>query len=45
MVRTITLFMLSASFLMAQIQVLQPSVAATDDPLAIRYNPAGLGFN
>ncbi|NQT64293.1 MAG: signal peptide peptidase SppA [Candidatus Marinimicrobia bacterium] len=45
MVRIITLFMLSASFLMAQIQVLQPSVAATDDPLAIRYNPAGLGFN
>ena len=45
MVRAITIFIMSASFLMAQIQVLQPSVAATDDPLAIRYNPAGLGFN
>ncbi len=45
MIRIIALLIMSTSFLMAQIQVLQPSVAATDDPLAIRYNPAGLGFN
>ncbi|MBT4295714.1 MAG: signal peptide peptidase SppA [Candidatus Marinimicrobia bacterium] len=45
MVRTIALFLISTSLIMAQIQVLQPSVAATDDPLAVRYNPAGLGFN
>ncbi len=45
MIRVIALFLLSTSLVLAQIQVLQPSVAATDDPLAIRYNPAGLGFN
>ncbi len=45
MVRALTLFLVSTSFILAQIQVLQPSVAATDDPLAIRYNPAGLGYN
>ncbi|MCF7825996.1 MAG: signal peptide peptidase SppA [Candidatus Marinimicrobia bacterium] len=45
MVRTIALFIISTSLLMAQIQVVQPAVAAIDDPMAIRYNPAGLGFN
>ena len=45
MARAITLLILSTSLLMAQIQPVQPSVAATDDPMALRYNPAGLGFN
>ncbi len=45
MARIIAAFLLSTSVMMAQIQVLQPSVAAVDDPTAIRYNPAGLGFN
>ncbi len=45
MVKSITLLLTLTSLMMAQFQELQPSVAATDDPLAIRYNPAGLGYN
>ncbi len=45
MVRSFAIFILSTGLLLGQIQPLQPSVAATDDPLAIVYNPAGLAFN
>lgn len=45
MVKTITLLMTIASLGVAQIAPVQSAVAAVDDPLAIRYNPAGLAFN
>ena len=44
-VRFILFIVLSASLTLAQIAPVTPSVAATDDPLAVRYNPAGLAFN
>ena len=43
-VRSIVLMILSAGLTLAQITPVSPSVAAIDDPLAVRYNPAGLAF-
>ena len=45
MIKKVMFLALSMSMIMAQIQPLQPSVAAVDDPMAIKYNPAGLAFN
>ena len=45
MIRVLTIVLLAVSSLLAQIQLIQPSVAAVDDPLAVIYNPAGLAYN
>jgi len=45
MFRIIIMVLLGANLLFGQIQLTQPSVAAIDDPMAVRYNPAGLAFN
>jgi len=45
MFRLLLVVILSSSFGFSQIQTLHQSVASVDDPMAIRYNPAGLGFN
>ncbi|MCF6237229.1 MAG: signal peptide peptidase SppA [Candidatus Marinimicrobia bacterium] len=45
MTRTILMVLLGANLIFGQIQFTQPSVATVDDPMAIRFNPAGLAFN
>ena len=45
MFRNVLMILLGANLLFGQIQITQPSVAAVDDPMAVRYNPAGLAFN
>ena len=45
MLRKMLMLVAGASLLFGQISVTRPAVAAIDDPLAVRYNPAGLAFN
>jgi len=45
MIRLLLVFSLSLAAGFPQIQIVQQSTAAVDDPTAIQHNPAGLGFN
>ncbi|MEA3286082.1 MAG: signal peptide peptidase SppA [Candidatus Marinimicrobia bacterium] len=45
MFRIVIMVLFGANLLFGQIQFTLPSVAAVDDPLAVKYNPAGLAFN
>ncbi len=45
MIRIILTVLLGAHLLFGQIQFTRPSVAVVDDPMSVRYNPAGLAFN
>lgn len=43
--KILVLSFMCSSLLWGQISPTQPSVAAVDDPLAVKYNPAGLAFH
>ena len=45
MFRSVLMVLLGVNLLFGQIQLTQPSVAAVDDPMAVKYNSAGLAFN
>lgn len=45
MFRVLLILVGLASAGLSQLQIVSPSVAAVDDPMAIKYNPAGLAFN
>ncbi|NQV14151.1 signal peptide peptidase SppA [bacterium] len=45
MLKILLIALMGVNFLFGQISLTQPSVAAVDDPMAIKFNPAGLAYN